>query len=85
MSPKKPKSPRCDGCNKRIRANAHELHLIDALTGQQIGCYHGRPSCWEGLSRYFQAGRVLQMLVVHPDSCGPDQSDCDAGAPGWAA
>jgi hypothetical protein len=82
---KKPKEPRCDSCNKRIRRNQHELLLIDPLTGQRIGHYHAMPDCMRAAAKYFKPGTVTMSTFVHPDRCGDDLEECDGGLPEWAA
>jgi hypothetical protein len=73
------KPSKCDACGKRMRPSHHELHLTDPRSGQVIGHYHARPDCQEAATRYFQAGVVLLVNIVHPHRCGNDFEACDAG------
>jgi hypothetical protein len=74
------RATRCDACNRRIRANQHELLLSDLRTGQQVGRYHAAGRCISRAYAYMrQPGAVLRLSVVHPLRCGPNQALCDAG------
>ena len=53
--------------------------MSDLATGQVIGRYHARPPCRESVIKYFEAGALLRVSIVHPRSCGPEQENCDAG------
>jgi len=70
---------RCDACGKRVRRNQHELRLSDLITGQIIGCYHARPECMGAAKKYLEGGVALTATFAHPDRCGPNQENCDAG------
>ena len=76
------KRPKCDACGKRLREYHHELVLTDFVTDQVIGRYHAGAvytECMQSATRYFVPGVALQATVVHPDRCGDDQENCDAG------
>ena len=80
----KKKPPRCDHCGRRIRPGHHELLLVDAATGQQVGHYHA-PTCQYAATKYLKAGAVLRAIYRHPDRCGDNQERCDAGQMDGAA
>jgi hypothetical protein len=76
------KLPTCDGCNRRIRPNHHELRLSDPSTGQLIGIYHagaGRSECMAAASKYARRGTMLLGTFVHPAACGENQEFCTGG------
>jgi hypothetical protein len=75
-------TPRCDACGRRLRQNQHEVHLSDFLTGQLLGRYHagiGQGRCMAAAAKYVQPGAVTMATFLHPDRCGDDQENCDAG------
>jgi len=77
----------CDACDKRIRPIDHELRLSDLTTGQHIGKYHTYPACHAAAAKYFEAGRVLHITVLHPNRCGdePHFDRCNGALPGLLA
>ncbi len=72
------KAPRCDGCDRPIRASHHELVLRDLSTGQVVGRYHAA-ICQHSATKYFEPGIVLKADYYHPSRCGDEQQFCDGG------
>lgn len=78
MSPRKPKEPRCDCCN-RIRRNQHEVLLRDLRTSQEVGLYHYAPECVKAADKYLVPGVPMRLTVRHPPHCDPDRGFCADG------
>jgi hypothetical protein len=72
-------TPRCDSCEKPIRAAHHETHLLDAETEQSLGTYHS--ACQAAALHYLTGrpgGRFI-LRTLHPERCGPGLRRCDSG------
>ena len=72
-------TPGCDSCQKRIRQQHHQAHLLHAETEQQLGVYQA--ACKAAALGYLtgRPGGAFVLRILHPERCGPDLRRCDGG------